>query len=209
MEKKDQLVIFDYDGTLLDSMDTYAEIASSLFEFYFKMPIEIGLEAYHATAGMPFRHQLEIISPGSKFNNEINKRYHNQKKEIRGSLKLFPEVVPLFEKLQKDRLVAIVSSNDHEFVTESVRQHGLNPSWVTGTGDYINKLMQIKAVMEKFQPLSYTMYVGDSAIDEDFAMVLKLPFIGVDRKGTSLIQSTTVKSLEDLCQILPSIIHTS
>ena len=57
--------LFDFDGTLVDTMGGYADLAGGLIhEAFPEITAEKGRELYIRTSGIPFIQQMELIRPG-------------------------------------------------------------------------------------------------------------------------------------------------
>ncbi len=58
-----KVVMFDLDGTLVDTMQTFAGVASRILESYAGIPSQRGRSLYLETSGIPFSEQLKLIVP--------------------------------------------------------------------------------------------------------------------------------------------------
>ena len=63
-------VIFDFDGTLADSMPFLAEIGVEVMMRYYGITKDEAAERYKSTTGLPFEHQIKLNFPDQKVNNE-------------------------------------------------------------------------------------------------------------------------------------------
>ena len=59
-----QLLVFDLDGTLIDTMGDYADKAAALIRDHYGTPKDEARRRYFETSGVPFEQQLEQIFPG-------------------------------------------------------------------------------------------------------------------------------------------------
>jgi phosphoglycolate phosphatase-like HAD superfamily hydrolase len=58
-----KLLVFDLDGTLIDTMADYGDHAARLMEAAFGTPFDAARRLYFETSGLPFEKQLKIIYP--------------------------------------------------------------------------------------------------------------------------------------------------
>ena len=58
-----KLVVFDLDGTLVDSMGLYAEKAGELIEKFYSIPKQKAKRLYFETSGLPFWNSLMFSFP--------------------------------------------------------------------------------------------------------------------------------------------------
>ena len=63
--------MFDFDGTLIDSMPFLEKNAVTLLRKFYSFSKEEAHEKYRATTGLPFVQQIEIIAPQNKLNTSI------------------------------------------------------------------------------------------------------------------------------------------
>jgi phosphoglycolate phosphatase len=57
-EVKSRYVVFDMDGTLIDSMSTHSAVFAAILRTRFGLPVESSRAHYHATAGQPLDDQF-------------------------------------------------------------------------------------------------------------------------------------------------------
>src|ERR1700742_4647011 len=61
-------VLFDLDGTLIDTMQVFADVAADVMVRHHALDRTAARTAYLATSGIPFFQQLEKIVPGDASN---------------------------------------------------------------------------------------------------------------------------------------------
>lgn len=72
--------LFDFDGTLVDTMEGFADIAGSVIhEHHPEMSFEEARRRYIETSGVPFCQQIEIIYPGHEKNSATVKYFEETK----------------------------------------------------------------------------------------------------------------------------------
>ena len=101
-----RLVIFDLDGTLIESMEEYAELAADLIRQHYGWPAEKAKKEYLRTSGLPFRDQLEILFPGSPLNPKIAEKFEKNWSEF------------FWEYMDKNHLIDNPFMNFIKFITE-------------------------------------------------------------------------------------------
>jgi beta-phosphoglucomutase-like phosphatase (HAD superfamily) len=57
-------ILFDMDGTLVDTMQVFADVAAGVMVKHHGLDRARARAAYLATSGIPFFQQLEVIVPG-------------------------------------------------------------------------------------------------------------------------------------------------
>lgn len=163
-------------------MGQYADIASNLLYKYLDMPKELGHQIYLETSGIPFKEQLEIISPSVDY-EIISKDFEDRKLEIRNKCLPFPEVKPTLDLLTgRMHKIALVSSNQYSFVLHCIVRWGISYyfNWISGIGPYKNKEDQIRDAMEVIgYSDNLVLYCGDSAHDKELAESLNIQFYPV------------------------------
>ncbi|HQS69470.1 MAG: hypothetical protein B7Y36_05905 [Novosphingobium sp. 28-62-57] len=61
-----KVLVFDLDGTLVPTMEDYADKAAELMAQAFGTPLADARRAYFATSGLPFERQLRQLYPGAQ-----------------------------------------------------------------------------------------------------------------------------------------------
>jgi phosphoglycolate phosphatase-like HAD superfamily hydrolase len=76
-----KVCVFDFDGTLVDTMGGFADIAADVLEKRYGLPFDKGRSQYLHTSGIPFFQQLEIICPGGDHNQACAEEFESRKLE--------------------------------------------------------------------------------------------------------------------------------
>jgi phosphoglycolate phosphatase-like HAD superfamily hydrolase len=76
-----KVCIFDFDGTLVDTMGGFADIAADVLLKHYGLPFEKGRSQYLDTSGIPFFQQLEIICPDGDHNQTCAEEFESRKLE--------------------------------------------------------------------------------------------------------------------------------
>jgi phosphoglycolate phosphatase len=159
------LFLFDFDGVLADSLDIYAEVVTRCLErigtpivksredylalfdgnYYESMAARgVDLAAYGKAA-------MEIL-PGIDYN----------------AMKPFPGLIPVLAALQKDHLLAVISSNGYRTIRTMLDRFGFAPYFreILGADFRFSKKEKIAYALEKFAiPGERAFYIGDTAGD--------------------------------------------
>ena len=180
-----RLLIFDFDGTLVDSMGIYARKAGELISEHYGLSKEEARKLYLKTSGLPFAEQLEILFPGDKRNEKVSRIFEEWKEEVLHHLKPFPEVEPLLRELkEKGYLIAVSSNNLQRYVQESVEGWKVRPHFVLGwDGGEFKKGEPHVRFLEKATslPRESFLMVGDSPNDLKLARSSRIDFIALLR----------------------------
>ena len=104
--------VFDFDGTLIDSMMSFADTAAVVMERFFGLDLDVGKRRYLETSGSPFRHQLEEMFPGDRRNDESAEVFESRKMAAITPESFFPETREVIETLRGGGVLVAVSSNN-------------------------------------------------------------------------------------------------
>jgi len=206
-----KIIVFDLDGTLLDTMGIFADIASYLISWKYKIPREEAREMYLKTSGIPFFQQLELMFPGNGHNSEVAKLFEERKVHATDHLEMPEEDKDLLKFFSDTGYgLAISSNNFQENVDRFVEfcdinfLHGLGYREGFAKGeDHFNFIMKDKGV-EKDELI----FIGDSISDMKKTMLCGIDFIG--KLGTfqshdfeaEFPNVITVRNLKELNNIL-------
>jgi phosphoglycolate phosphatase len=163
--KDRKLFLFDFDGVLADSLDLYAEAVARCLE-RIGTPIVKNREDYlalfegnfyesMAARGVDlaaFAQAAKEILPGIDY----------------GAMKPFDGLIPVLDALQKDHLLAVISSNGSRTIRRMLERFGFDPYFeeVLGSDFLFSKKDKIDYVLAKFGiPPERTFYIGDTTGD--------------------------------------------
>lgn len=180
-----RVIAFDFDGTVVDSMAGFGEIAGELIARARGVTEAEGRQAYRETSGLPFFQQLEQLYPGAPDNAGIADSFESRKLAGFFSQGYFPDTEPALTRLRAAGLrLAICSNNSQENIERFVARQGFTwdhalgfkPGFEKGPShfDHLRALEQIT----KEQML----LVGDSLKDAEKARDYGISFVG--RTGT-------------------------
>lgn len=177
-----KLVIFDFDGTLVDSMNGFADIAAKIMHQIYETPISTARRLYIETSGLPFFQQLEQIYPGNEHNSIAAKQFETEKLKDYYNKKIYPDAIKA-TKLLRDRgiLTATSSNNFQDVVEEFIKKSGLKLDFTLGykTESFCKGIPHFKHLMDCTGiGREEMLFVGDSLKDADKAADFDIDFIG-------------------------------
>src|SRR6185369_12439926 len=75
-------VMFDLDGTLIDTMGGFADLAAEIMAARHGLDAVEGRRRYMETSGIPFRQQLEVIHPAHAQNDAASDEFEQRKRAV-------------------------------------------------------------------------------------------------------------------------------
>jgi phosphoglycolate phosphatase-like HAD superfamily hydrolase len=113
---RDRLLIFDADGTLLNTMRFHADLAADCIHNHFGTDRGQARADYIRTAELPFHTQLDALFPGVGYASQRAAcafEYNTRKvEEVYARAKVFPDIEPCMERLASSNVVdSVVSTN--------------------------------------------------------------------------------------------------
>jgi phosphoglycolate phosphatase len=175
-------IIFDFDGTLVDTMQVFADVASGLIAAHYGMDKDAARKKYFETSGFPFWKQLEIIFPGHPMNAKVAPSYEEQKLIATADIPLDAETREALRSLRRGEYDLAISSNNFQHnVSNFVEKNGLQKlfSLVLGHKENFSK------GREHFDFVSHTLgispkemlFIGDSINDAKLAQESGVDFV--------------------------------
>ena len=175
--------LFDFDGTLVDTMPGFADIAGRVMhQFHPEISFEYARQRYLETSGNPFFQQLEIIFPGHATNAEKAKLFEETKIEGFFKSSFTDEVKYTINTLRAEGSIAgIASNNFQELIDQFVAKGGLDFDVVLGFRKGFEKgPAHFDYVREKFGLSKDDLtFVGDSLKDAEKAFSYGIKFVGI------------------------------
>ena len=208
---KTRALLFDFDGTLVDTMEGFADIAGEVIhQFHPEISFEEARRRYLETSGVPFFQQLEIILPGDPTNSKKAAIFEETKKEGFFRSTFSEEVRFVITQLRERGILVGVSSNNFQYLIEQfIEREGLQFDIVLGFKDGFEKgEHHFEYVLHHFQLKKDELtFVGDSLKDAEKAISNGIAFIGLcgtftkeqflDKYPTII----TINSLQELLEI--------
>ncbi len=104
-------VVFDFDGTLADSMPFLQRIGVEMMMKHFAVSKEDATNRYVTTTGLPYEHQIKINFPDDPRNEAAIEEFEQLKIERIFEQELFPDAINVVESLKEMGLDIFVSSS--------------------------------------------------------------------------------------------------
>ncbi|MDO8644176.1 MAG: HAD hydrolase-like protein, partial [bacterium] len=169
-EKK--VCVFDFDGTIVDSMDRFADVAAGIIERVYDLPWKEARGAYLKTSGLCFRDQLEVLYPGDPVNDHTAEEFEEKKKEGYLEQKLIPHLTETLHHLRGKGVKIVVSSNNkQELVEQFLETRGIEFDLVLGWRPNFSKGEAHFNFIQNSLNISSNgiLFVGDSLKDAELA----------------------------------------
>lgn len=176
-----KLVVFDMDGTLVDTMSIYADYAASLIEKNYGMDYDKARFLYLDTSGLPFNHQIEQIFPNNSFNLRVSDMFEDWKKSIlQDNHMLRSGAADAIRELLSHGIIVCISSNNlQENVDKIVKRWEVKVNAALGYryDGFQKGTAHFEWFEEKFGfDRSQMKLIGDSLNDYKLASDAEVPF---------------------------------
>jgi phosphoglycolate phosphatase len=185
-----RLVAFDFDGTIVDSMGNFADLAAEILNREHGITHAEARRMYIETSGLPFSAQLEELFPTDRRNGRLAIEFDQRKLEHFHARPYFPDVKPGLDFLRAMGLrLAVCSNNSQDNVDTFVQAHR------AATGVWFDHVLGLRSGgFVKGRPMfdwllaterigkDNLLLVGDSLRDAEKARSYGIRFLG--RLGT-------------------------
>ena len=177
-----QLLVFDLDGTLIDTMGDYADKAAALIFEHYGIPRDKARRRYLETSGLPFEQQLEQIFPGESGNAEVARSFESWKIEYLPNVTLSSETEELLCGWQNSGFRIAISSNNVEtnvqrlaacWPVDAVLGYRAKDGFCKGYPHFQNLKERFGFCYEKM------LFIGDSPNDAGIAAQSKVQFLAL------------------------------
>jgi phosphoglycolate phosphatase len=119
-------VVFDFDGTLADSMPFLERIGVQIMKKYYGVTHEDATVRYRSTTGLPYEHQIKMNFPDDPRNDSAIEEFEQLKIERIYEQELFPDAELTVRGLvEKGFHVFVSSSTFQPTIEEYFRQRGI------------------------------------------------------------------------------------
>ncbi|MCC6747498.1 MAG: HAD family hydrolase [Deltaproteobacteria bacterium] len=205
--------MFDLDGTLIDTMQGFGELASELIARDYGLPRDEGRARYRETSGLPFREQLEAIFPLDPRNDATATEYERRKRVHCDGVGMDDQTVRALEALRRAGCRLVVSSNAAQrFVDDFARSAAVPFDAALGHSPELAKgPLHVQEACRRFGVTPREiLFVGDSLHDARLAAESGVRFVG--RLGTFSAEDFAaafprvplVRSLDELVEVISS-----
>lgn len=203
-------IMFDFDGTIVDSMSAFADIAAEVMSKYLPIEAKEARRRYLETSGIPFFQQLEVIFPGNDLNRKTANEFEAKKLEGYYDEPLYDDAIETIARLRSSGLFTVISSNNfQELVDRFVEKKSIKFDVVLGFKEGFEKGADHFRYIERLWQLTKNeiIFVGDSIKDGERAIGYGIEFIGKegtftgDEFSSAFPGSPTIKNLSELCSL--------
>lgn len=168
MSPRFRLVVFDLDGTLIDTMGSFADLAGRLIRDSFGWPFEVGRRRYLDTSGVPFFQQMETLFPGDERNAGVVELFEKGKISAFMAESITDSTRETLHSLRDKAIRTAISSNNfHELVREFVHFENIPIDVALGFRENFSKGRDHFEYLSTYFhiPFSEMVFVGDSLMD--------------------------------------------
>lgn len=188
---KKELLVFDLDGTLVDTMGDYGDKAAALMQTHFGTDFTVARANYFKTSGLPFEKQLRELYPENDSTDAVAQMFEDWKDGYLLDISLPEATGALIRSWQARGLRVAISSNNMEIYVDRMAKDwpvdaalGYRPSDNYRKGDPHFKTLEERFSLSRDQML----FVGDSPNDAriardcavDFMALLTAEFVAAD-----------------------------
>ena len=181
-----KVIAFDFDGTLIDTMSSLADIAAAVINEYHGLAVEMARELFLRTSGRPFAEQIQRIFPDQPENKALVAEFERRKVAKLLDEPLFPEVKQLLVDLAAMGYINVISSsNVPDMIEKYVAKHDLKIEKVLGfrAPDFYKGKPHFDFLKAHYGVSNEEiLFLGDSPEDYEHSALNSIPFIG--RTGT-------------------------
>jgi phosphoglycolate phosphatase-like HAD superfamily hydrolase len=183
-------VLFDLDGTLVDTMQTFADVAATVIEETHGIDWASAREAYLATSGIPFFQQLKLIAPNDARNALAVERFEREKLTATEGVGANESTVVALRRLGMRGIRVAVSSNNFQEQVDKFVETCRAPFDLAlgfGTDGFAKGEPHFDKACSQFEcTRDDIVFVGDSLADAALAVDAGVRFVG--RLGTFSVE---------------------
>ena len=180
MKIKKKLIIFDFDGVLIDSQQN---MELSWICVQRKFNLNIPFKEYKKHLGKPFKYILLLLGIKNNF-KKIKSCYDNASIKYINKIRPYPYVLSTLKKILKEgKEIAIVTSKDKKRSKIIVKKlfKGINFSMISSPEKKFRSKPDPDLILKTLTHLNYkpgdALYCGDTPVDFETAKKAKVAFI--------------------------------
>ncbi len=208
--KNYEVVVFDFDGTIADTMPILENIAVGLLKKHYGISEEFARLGYIQTTGLPFVQQMELLFPNHQLNQEIVQSFETRKLHSVFDQPLFNDTTATLETLNlKGYKTAISSSTIQSTIEEYCKRTkisqnldlilGYSPGFEKGRPHFSKIVQFFQTGNDK------VLFIGDSLKDAERALTSHVGFIGKLGMFSSNEFERIIpncRTIKDLCELV-------
>ena len=177
--KKLKVIIFDFDGTIVDTMGVYADLAADLIVKHYGWDRNTARQEYLRTSGLPFSGQLDILIPRSSQNTAVSDEFEQKKLKVAENIGLTAETREALKQLQTKYKIVVSSSNFETNIQDFFARETVHPDLILGFRQNFNKgIEHFNFVIGEYGCQKDEMlFIGDSLHDFNKAIEFGINFV--------------------------------
>ncbi|OVE81653.1 hypothetical protein BVY03_03370 [bacterium K02(2017)] len=203
---KIKVVVFDWDGTLFDSMGYKPLNAGKVFAEKYGVDSDRVTQLFKKHSGIPRKNLFQVILNNlnldfnTKIYNELSQDFSNLNVLSAKQAGLFDEVLEILDHLKTKFVLYVSSSSNHNELVTIVNDVGMTSYFagVWGSVKGFNKGKEHfdKILIEQNCTLNNLLFIGDDHADQNLAKEAGVSFIKICRSEEEQVQQ--IKTLLSL-----------
>lgn len=197
--------MFDFDGTLIDTMSAYSKLAAEVINKYFGINKKLAYKKYKETTGLPFEKQLESIFPGKEHKQKREKcakEYVNRKVVDRKIVEALPMkgAIELLKSLKKRGFKQfILSGTERKIISNFLKRNKISHIPIFGKESGTKKEI-LMFLRKKFKNKKFLL-VSDSLNDLLLPVDIKVGIYKTKKEKEWLLKANPHYLIRDLKKI--------
>lgn len=213
-DRATRAIVFDFDGTLIDTMQSFADTAGDVLATRYAVTHAWARRRYLETSGVPFFQQLEVLFPGDSRNEDASVEFEQRKLRAFFDETFEPSVRETLGWLRRaGYFVAVSSNNFQHLIDEFVAREPVEFDAVLGCRENFFKGHHHFTDLQQRLGVSaqQILFVGDSLMDAVRASESGVRFVARTGTFTSEAFATahpgtpTVAHIAELPALLPTL----
>ena len=179
-------LIFNFDGTIIDTMFDYAKELADLISKSTDLSYDYVYERYLKTSGIPSSYQIREILCGypDSIISRINQEFLQIKRRILMSKDVYPEFRHVVNVVRRGGIMVFISSNlEQDLLDEFVATKGINVDEALGfRGEsFMKGKPHIEYIINKYDlSTNNIIFIADSLKDIEYAKQCNVLFVGIE-----------------------------